>query len=120
MESNLTAILNFYAYLILALDFDSFSPFGGDYYFEKAAEVVQMAQSSGEKGWKAFETMVDAGIKEESAYYESLHEVPLIANLIDRKRLYYQVCKALHLLFAFNLNTNFLNILMRYQSVKAS
>ena len=36
----------------------------------------------------AFETMVDAGIKEESAYYESLHEVPLIANLIDRKRLY--------------------------------
>ena len=55
MESNLTAILNFYAYLILALDFDSFSPFGGDYYFEKAAEVVQMAQSSGEKGWKAFE-----------------------------------------------------------------
>ena len=36
----------------------------------------------------AFETMVDAGIKPESAYYESLHEVPLIANLIDRKRLY--------------------------------
>ena len=31
---------------------------------------------------------VDARIKEESAYYESLHEVPLIANLIDRKRLY--------------------------------
>ena len=31
---------------------------------------------------------VDAGIKEESAYYESFHEVPLIANLIDRKRLY--------------------------------
>lgn len=55
MESNLTAILNFYAYLILALDFDSFSSFGGDYYFDKAAEVVQMAQSSGEKGWKAFE-----------------------------------------------------------------
>lgn len=36
----------------------------------------------------AFETMIDAGIKEESAYYESLHEVPLIANLIARKRLY--------------------------------
>lgn len=55
MESNLTAILNFYAYLILAVDFDSFSPNGGDYYFEKAANVVQMAQSSGETGWKAFE-----------------------------------------------------------------
>ncbi len=55
MESNLTAILNFYAYMILALDFDSFSPNGGDYYYEKAANVVNMAQSSGEKGWKAFE-----------------------------------------------------------------
>jgi len=36
----------------------------------------------------AFDTMVSAGIKEESAYYESLHEVPLIANLIARKKLY--------------------------------
>ena len=36
----------------------------------------------------AFDTMVDSGIKEESAYYESLHEVPLIANLIARKKLY--------------------------------
>ncbi|MEX0634463.1 hypothetical protein M8494_31400 [Serratia ureilytica] len=36
----------------------------------------------------AFETMVDAGIIEESAYYESLHELPLIANTIARKRLY--------------------------------
>ena len=36
----------------------------------------------------AFETMVAAGIKEESAYYESLHETPLIANTIARKRLY--------------------------------
>ncbi len=36
----------------------------------------------------AFDTMVAAGIKEESAYYESLHEVPLIANTISRKKLY--------------------------------
>jgi ketol-acid reductoisomerase len=36
----------------------------------------------------AFDTMVAAGIKEESAYYESLHEVPLIANTIARKKLY--------------------------------
>jgi len=36
----------------------------------------------------AFDTMVSAGIKEESAYYESLHEVPLITNLIARKKLY--------------------------------
>ncbi|MEZ5504250.1 MAG: ketol-acid reductoisomerase [Halioglobus sp.] len=36
----------------------------------------------------AFEIMVSAGIIEESAYYESLHETPLIANTIARKKLY--------------------------------
>ncbi len=54
-ESNLTAILNFYSYLILAIDFDSFAPNGGEPYFEKAANVVRMAQSTAETGWKAFE-----------------------------------------------------------------
>lgn len=55
MESQLTAILNFYAYLILAIDFDSFSPKGGEVYFDRLKEIVQMAQSSGASGWKAFE-----------------------------------------------------------------
>jgi ketol-acid reductoisomerase len=36
----------------------------------------------------AFETMVKNGIIDESAYYESLHELPLIANLVARKKLY--------------------------------
>ncbi|MGE0562324.1 MAG: ketol-acid reductoisomerase [Flavobacteriales bacterium] len=36
----------------------------------------------------AFETMTDTGTKEESAYYESLHEAPLIANTIARKKLF--------------------------------
>lgn len=55
MESQLTAILNFYAYLILALDFDTFSPRGGEVYWDRLKEIVQMAQSSGETGWRAFE-----------------------------------------------------------------
>ncbi len=55
MESQLTAILNFYAYLFIAVDFDSFSPRGGQEYFDRLAQIVQMAQSSGEAGWKAFE-----------------------------------------------------------------
>ena len=54
-------------------------------YFDKGILLVAMVKAGCEL---AFETMVDAGIKEESAYYESLHEVPLIANLIDRRRLY--------------------------------
>ena len=55
MENNLTAILDFYAYLILAIDFDSFSRKGGEPFYEKADAIVQMAQSAGESGWKAFE-----------------------------------------------------------------
>lgn len=54
-------------------------------YFDKGILMVAMVKAGVEL---AFETMVDAGIKSESAYYESLHETPLIANLISRKKLY--------------------------------
>lgn len=54
-QSNLTAILDYYAYLFLALDFDTFSPEGGQAFYDRAASVVQAAQSTGEIGWKAFE-----------------------------------------------------------------
>ena len=55
MEDNLTAILNFWAYMIIAMDFDSFELHGGDPYYERAAQVVRLAQTSSESGWKAFE-----------------------------------------------------------------
>lgn len=55
MEDQLTQILNFYAFLILAVDFDSFSPKGGEPYWERLKQIVQQGQSSGEAGWKAFE-----------------------------------------------------------------
>ena len=55
MESQLTAILNFYAYLFMAVDFDSFSRRGGEPFYERLKQIVQMGQSSGEQGWKAFE-----------------------------------------------------------------
>ncbi len=54
-------------------------------YFDKGILMVAMIKAGVEL---AFDTMVSAGIKEESAYYESLHETPLIANLIARKKLY--------------------------------
>ncbi len=54
-QNNLTAILDYYAYLLLGLDFDTFSPEGGQPYFDKASSVVQAAQSTGEIGWKTFE-----------------------------------------------------------------
>lgn len=57
MKDNLTAILNFWAYMILALDFDSFELNGGTPYYDKAANVVRMAQSTSESGWRAFEDL---------------------------------------------------------------
>jgi ketol-acid reductoisomerase len=54
-------------------------------YFDNSLLFVAMIRAGVEL---AFETMVEAGIKEESAYYESLHEAPLIANTIARKKLF--------------------------------
>lgn len=54
-ESQLTAILNFYAYMILAMDFDTFSPRGGQPFWDRVAQIVRLAQSSGDIGWKAFD-----------------------------------------------------------------
>jgi len=54
MASNLTAILAYYSYLILALDYDSFSPNGGTTYLKRAQNVVSNApDSKGITGWKA-------------------------------------------------------------------
>jgi ketol-acid reductoisomerase len=54
-------------------------------YFDNGVLMVAFVKSGVEL---AFETMTQTGIKEESAYYESLHETPLIANTIARKKLY--------------------------------
>ena len=54
-------------------------------YFDNAVLMVAMCKAGVEL---AFECMVDVGMKPESAYYESLHETPLIANTIARKKLY--------------------------------
>lgn len=54
-------------------------------YFDHGLLMVAMAKAGVEL---AFETMTSSGIIAESAYYESLHELPLIANTIARKRLY--------------------------------
>lgn len=78
---NLTGILNFYAYLFLALDFDSFSMNGGQPYFDKAATIVQQAQSSGEIGWRAFEDT-----KNRSALLQAFTD----ANTSGMRELLYQ------------------------------
>jgi ketol-acid reductoisomerase len=54
-------------------------------YYDNAILMVAMVKAGVEL---AFEAMVEVGIKPESAYYESLHETPLIANTIARKKLF--------------------------------
>src|ERR1035437_4026454 len=54
-------------------------------YFDNATLMVAFVKAGVES---AYESMTCSGIKNESAYYESLHETPLIANTIARKKLY--------------------------------
>lgn len=51
-QNNLTAMLQYYAYIVLASDYDTFSPLGGSVYWQRAQTIVQTAVSSSETGWK--------------------------------------------------------------------
>jgi hypothetical protein len=68
-SSNLTAILAYYAYIIIGYDCDSYSKLGGSPYFTKAESIANQAQSQSEKGWKAFE--------------DNKNRYALISNLMD-------------------------------------
>lgn len=55
LQNNITAILAYYAYIIIGIDYDSFSKLGGTQYFEKARNIVNNAdQLYGGSGWKQF------------------------------------------------------------------
>ncbi len=70
-------------------DFEKTDPsnvqISNDDFFNKGILMIAFVKSGVEL---AFETMVNNGIIDQSAYYESLHELPLIANLVARKKLY--------------------------------
>lgn len=53
--SDLTSVLAYYAYMIIAYDYDSFALNGGSQYFQKAQSIVTNAQNAASAGWKAFE-----------------------------------------------------------------
>ena len=79
-SDNLTAVLAYYAYMIIATDLDTFSPLGGTAIYKKAESIVNQAQSTNENGWRAFE---DSG-----------NRYAVISNILDdalteyRKYLY--------------------------------
>ena len=56
LAANITAVLAYYINLILGMDYDSFSPRGGDPFFQKAQYIVNNAPEAGSiTGWKAFD-----------------------------------------------------------------
>jgi hypothetical protein len=58
--SNLASVMAYYAYIVIGMDYDSFSRLGGSPYFQLAQAVVTNAQSTGAyKGWKAFDGNVN-------------------------------------------------------------
>jgi hypothetical protein len=54
-SDNLTQILAFYAYMLIAMDLDTYSLFGGSDYYERANSVVQVASNSNFQGWQSFD-----------------------------------------------------------------
>ncbi|MDP4289982.1 MAG: DUF4835 family protein [Bacteroidota bacterium] len=54
--SNITSVIAFYLNVFLGMDGDSFSSMGGTFFFQKAQDIVNAAQSSSDPGWKAFES----------------------------------------------------------------
>ena len=54
--SNITSMLAFYAYVIIGLDNDTFSEFGGETQFKKVLDIVNLAQQSDRTGWQAFQS----------------------------------------------------------------
>lgn len=55
-NTNLVSLLAYYSYIILGLDYDTFSPEGGSVYFSKAEALVARCQNNRESGWKSFES----------------------------------------------------------------
>lgn len=55
VDNQLTALVAYYAYLIIGLDLDSFSPLGGTDVLQRCMQLVNNAQDLGYPGWKSFE-----------------------------------------------------------------
>jgi hypothetical protein len=55
-RSNLVSVLAYYAYLIIGIDYDSFSPMGGTEFFQIAEKIVNNAQNAPEPGWKPYDS----------------------------------------------------------------
>ena len=78
IQSNLVALLAYYAYVILGYDYDTFSEEGGTPFFRQAEEVVGQMQNARQTGWKAFESR-------QNRYW-------LVDNLLDEDHIPLRQC----------------------------
>lgn len=87
--TNLSSLLSYYAYTIIGFDKDSFSKLGGNPYFLKAQNILNIAQVSGNSGWKAYdglrnrywmnENLLNKGFQELRVFIYNYH-----ANTLDQ------------------------------------
>jgi len=87
ITSNLTAVLSYYAYVLIGYDMDSYSRLGGTPYFQKAEGIVNSAQGTELSGWKAFESsknryalvnnIMDEAFKKYRNYFYEYHRLGL-------------------------------------------
>lgn len=98
ITSNLTAVLAYYAYIILGYDMDSYSRLGGTPYFQAAERIVNAAQSMDLPGWRAFESsrnryalvnnLTDEAFKKFRNYFYEYHRLGLdemTANVVNAR-----------------------------------
>ena len=112
LVSNLTAIIAYYANMILAFDYASFSPRGGDPYFQKAQNIVNNAPDGrGISGWKAFDGVRNRYWLVENmlnSRYTVMHDVYYNYYRLGMDKLYEDENTArLELLNVLNLLNNF-------------
>jgi hypothetical protein len=89
ITSNLTAVVAYYAYIIIGYDLDSFSRLGGTAAFQSAENIVNAAQGANLDGWKAFENprnryalisnLLDESFKKFRNYFYEYHRLGLDA-----------------------------------------
>jgi len=109
---NLTSLLAFYAYVILASDYDSFANLGGQRYAEKAFDIVNIAQQAGEAGWRraqdtrnrywVAENLMGAQLAPFREGLYKYHRLGLDRFLIDDKKARQQILEVLQALEEVN------------------
>jgi hypothetical protein len=98
ITSNLTAVLAYYAYIILGYDMDSYARLAGTPYFQMAEQIVNAAQSMDFPGWRAFEStrnryalvnnLTDEAFKKFRNYFYEYHRLGLdemTANVVNAR-----------------------------------